>query len=264
MVMKVLVNKASKMNKLKYPFMVLALLTAVASNAQSPEEEAIGPTNVRSAKQKNQLLSDFDALGGNRVLLEKAQALSPETTVLIVQNRQVSRRRRFELAPEYANIVGGDPYVKTQSLGMNLHFHITPHWSLGLKYVYALNELRPEGEALIYDRKLTRDGLVPDVMDYLKSETLAVLNWYPIYGKVNLFDLGVAHFDVYAVAGGGFVELAKGRSNTYTGGAGVGFWFVPHYTLRTELRFQTYDQQIYSGKRSLQTTVLNIQAGYLF
>lgn len=242
------------------------LLPAVFAHAAATQPERKEQETAESAKpvKAKQLMNDFDALGGNRPLLEKAQALNPETTVLVVQNRLVSRRMRFELAPEYSNVLGGDPYVKTQSVGLNLHFHLTPHWSLGLKYAYAANELRPEGEALINDKQLTKTGLVPDVMDYLKSETLALLAWYPLYGKLNLYELGVAHFDVYAVAGGGYVELASGRSNTYTGGAGVGFWFVPHYTLRTELRYQTYDQHLYSGTRALQTTVLNVQAGYLF
>ncbi|MEI7973586.1 MAG: hypothetical protein WCH11_04380, partial [Bdellovibrio sp.] len=52
------------------------------------------------------LLQDFDSLGGNKVLLEKAQALNPEQNVYVVQDRIVSRKNRFEIAPEFHSVLG--------------------------------------------------------------------------------------------------------------------------------------------------------------
>lgn len=216
------------------------------------------------ARAEGGLLQDFDSLGGNNVLLEKAKALNPDTKVQVVQDRIVNRRMRLEIAPEYSSVLGGDPYNHTQNVGGNLHFHFTPQFSLGLKYNYSFNQLRPEGESLINDRELTKDGpIIPDI-DYMKSQYMAVLNWYPIYGKMNLYDLGVAHFDIYALVGGGQVELKSGRTPTYTAGGGVGFWISQHLTARAELRYQGYKARRYDAQEvEMNTSVLSLQIGYL-
>lgn len=215
-----------------------------------------------SASAQADLMEGFDSLGGNDVLLEKARALNPETKMRIVQERVVDRRLRFEIAPEYGNVLGGDAYNKTHTVGLNAHFHITPRWSVGAKYGYAFNELRPEGEYLLQDRAATGQAVVPEI-DFPKSQWLATLNWYPIYGKMNLYDLGVAHFDVYALLGGGEIELRSGPVPTYTGGGGIGFWFSRHVTTRFELRYKTYQATRYNGPEQMDTTVASIQVGYL-
>ncbi len=45
----------------------------------------------------------------------------------------------------------------------------------------------------------------------MKDEALALLNWYPFYGKLKLSDRKVLHFDVYALGGGGQARLLSGR-----------------------------------------------------
>jgi outer membrane beta-barrel protein len=218
----------------------------------------LGVTNAHGSD----LLEDFDSLGGNAVLLEKARALNPDAKINIVQDRIVNRRNRFELAPEYSSVLGGDSYNKTQNLGMNAHFHINPHWSIGAKYNYSINELRPEGENLINDLTLSGRGIIPEI-DYPKSQILATLNWYPIYGKLNVFDLGVVHFDVYTLAGAGKIDLKSGATKTYTAGGGIGFWVSQHLSTRMEVRYQAYDAKRYTGLIRMDTTVASMQIGYL-
>lgn len=208
------------------------------------------------------LLKDFDTLGGNDVLLDKARALNPDSSISVVQQRIVPRRNRFEFAPEFSSVLGGDSYNRTQNIGMNVHYHITPQWSVGLKYNYSFNTLRPEGENLINDTAATGKSIVPDI-DYPKSQALALLNWYPIYGKMNLYDLGVTHFDVYTVVGGGMIELRSGNTGTFTAGGGVGLWWSQHLTTRAELRYQRYEASRYTGPVAMDTTVAGIQVGYL-
>lgn len=208
------------------------------------------------------LMKDFDSLGGNDVLLEKAQALNPEAQIRVVQDRAVTRRNRFEISPEFSSVLGGDAYNKTQNLGLNVHFHITPQWSLGLKYAYAFNSLRPEGENLLTDVSATGKGIIPDI-DFPKQEAMAFVNWYPIYGKMNLYDLGVVHFDIYAIAGAGQVELKSGNTTSYTGGAGIGLWVSQHLSTRFELRYEGYTAKRYTGDTRMNTSVASIQIGYL-
>ncbi len=208
------------------------------------------------------LMEDFDKLGGNDVLLEKAQALNPEAQIRIVQDRVVQRRNRFELAPEFSSVLGGDAYNRTSNLGINAHFHITPQWSLGLKYSYAFNQLRPEGENLLTDVSIDEKARIPDI-DFPKQQAMLLVNWYPIYGKMNLYEMGVVHFDIYAIAGAGQVELKSGMTTSYTGGAGIGLWVSQHLSTRFELRYEGYTAKRFNGDANMNTTVAGIQVGYM-
>jgi outer membrane beta-barrel protein len=235
---------------------------SAGSASPNSSAKAVPEKQSPSDKTKGGILKDFDTLGGNDVLLDKAKALNPETRVRVVQDRIVSRRNRIELAPEYSNVLGGDPYNKTQNVGLNVHYHINPQWSVGAKYAYSFNELRPEGNSLINDPNVTSQALIADI-DYPKSQMMALVNWYPFYGKLNIFDMGVAHFDVYAIAGYGSMELKSGNHPTYTGGGGVGFWISQHLTARAEVRYQEFKAMHYNGEVEMNTTVLGLQVGYL-
>ncbi len=208
------------------------------------------------------LMKDFDTLGGNDVLLEKAKALNPEAQIRIVQDRVVSRRRRVEISPEFSSVLGGDAYNMTSNLGLNAHYHFTPQWSVGLKYSYSFNQLRQEGEYLINDVSVSGKAQIPQI-DFPKQQAQLVVNWYPIYGKMNLYDLGVVHFDIYALAGGGQIELKSGMTTSYTAGGGIGLWVSQHLSTRFELRYEGYTAKRYTGDTNMNTTVAGIQVGYM-
>jgi outer membrane immunogenic protein len=226
----------------------IALILALSSGASAVADEGI--------------MEDFDSLGGNDVLLERARSLNPTSTVSIVQDRIVDRRLRFELAPEVGRTLGGDSYQTTNRFGANLHFHITPKWSVGAKYSYLTNKLSAEGESLINDTSIYGQGLVPEI-DYGKQEYMGLVNFYPIYGKLNMFDLGIAHFDVYVLAGAGQIVLRSGPTPTWTAGGGIGFWISQHLTMRFELRYQTYTAKRFLGETTLDLTNASVQFGYL-
>jgi outer membrane beta-barrel protein len=92
---------------------------------------------------------------------------------------------------------------------------------------------------------------------------MMLINWYPIYGKMNLYDLGVVHFDVYALAGAGQMELKSGPTISYTGGGGIGFWVSQHLSTRLELRYEGYTAKRFTGDTNMNTTVAGIQIGYM-
>lgn len=222
-----------------------------------------------SAFAQEQKEADFDSLGGNTILLEKAKALEPDQNVSIVQVRTVDRRHRVEIAPEFAGTFGGDPYTNTKTIGLNINYHFTPHWSVGLKYNYAFNSLTPEGEAMAdraYDNYIANpespNSPYPE-MNYLKDETFALLNWYPIYGKLNLFDKSVVHFDLYALGGYGQARLRSGTTPTYTAGGGVGFWITPHFSTRLEMRYQNYTAKYPTEEKNLNLAIGSVQMGWL-
>ncbi len=208
------------------------------------------------------LLQDFDSLGGNDVLLEKARSLNPTSKVTIVQDRIVDRRNRLEISPEIGRTLGGDSYQVTHRFGANLHYHITPKWSLGVKYSYLTNRLSVEGENLINDTSTYGQGLVPDI-DFGKQEYMGIVNFYPIYGKLNMFDLGIAHFDVYLLGGAGQIVLKSGPTPTWTVGGGIGFWISQHLTTRFEIRYQNYTVRRSLGETALDLTNASVQFGYM-
>lgn len=204
-----------------------------------------------------EIMEDFDSLGGNKVLLEKAKALNPEVDVEIVQNRIVDRHQRNEFYPEYGNIIGGDIYMNTQFLGMNYQHHFNPRWSIGAKYSYYLNELRSEGQHLI-----DQFGFIPE-LDWPKQSYLGLLNYYPLYGKFSWLGKGVAHFDVYFLLGYGNLELKSGPTEALTAGMGVGIWISRHLTSRLEMRVLDFESERFAGAKKMNLTVLNFGFGYL-
>jgi outer membrane immunogenic protein len=208
------------------------------------------------------LMQDFDSLGGNDVIVDRARALNPDEKISIVQDRVVSRRWREEVTTEYSNVLGGDAYVVTHNFGLNYNVHISPHWSVGAKYNYALNDLSHEGRNLIRTTGSDGKAIIPDI-DYAKQTAMALVDWYPIYGKMNLYDLGIVHFDIYALAGYGAVQLNSGTTGTWTAGGGIGLWFSQHLTTRFEMRYQRYEAKPLSGKQPMDLTVAGLQIGYL-
>lgn len=213
--------------------------------------------------------ADFDSLGGNTILLERAKALEPEKSISVVQERTVDRRRRFEIAPEFAGTFGGDVYNRTKTVGLNVHYHFIPQLSVGLKYNYAFNTLTKEGEAMV--DKAYADFLAdpenpaspfPEI-DYMKDEALALLNWYPFYGKLKLSSRQVLHFDVYALGGYGQARLLSGPAPTYTAGGGIGFWLDQNFSARLEMRYQNYTAKYLAGDKELDLTIGSVQMGWL-
>lgn len=214
--------------------------------------------------QASDLLEGFDSLGGNKELYEKAKALHPESDIKVVQGRTVGRRFRHEFSPQVASFVGGDAYLSTDTVGLTYHFHINHRWSVGLNYHYAFNSLTSEAKALISNAlqpKLT-EPLVPD-LDEPRQGYLATVNWYPIYGKMSLYDLGISQFDLYLTAGAGVMELASKERDTITYGAGLGVWFSQHMTGRLELRRQSYESERFTGTHTMNLTVLGLSLGYM-
>lgn len=216
-----------------------------------------------------QVEQEVDSFGGNEALYLKAKALNPEVENEVIQNRFVERTHRFELAPELSGVSGGDAYNRTTNAGLNVHYHINPSWSVGLKYNYAFNTLTPEGKAMVEKASQAAatnpkdpNYLYPQVI-YPKSETLALVNWYPIVGKLSFGKYGVAHFDTYLLAGYGSLELSSGSSAATTLGVGMGFWLNKNLTTRLEYRGQQYKAEYYNKTENMMTGVGSVQMGWM-
>ena len=216
-----------------------------------------------------QVEQELDSFGGNEALYMKAKALNPEVESEVVQNRFSNRANRFEFAPEFSGVFGGDSYNRTTNAGMNVHYHITPKWSVGVKYNYSFNTLTPEGKNMVARATAAAEAnpkdpnyLFPQVI-YQKSEMLGLVNWYPIVGKLSFGSWGVAHFDTYLMGGYGTLELSNASVPVMTAGVGIGFWMNQNLTTRFEYRAQQYKSEYYSRDEDIMTGVASVQMGWM-
>lgn len=221
---------------------------------------------ANQALAKDSLLDDMNSLGGNKKLIKMARDIDPNNKVRIVQNRLVDRNLRLELGVNYGAFHGGDPYLNTDQLGGSVDFHINPLFSVGVRYFNHSSTLTSEGQRRVTQaasaRTLGSDTGRPD-SDFPIESYMGVINFYPTYGKMNLLDFSVVHFDFYLLGGAGQMVLESGNSETYTAGAGVGFWFTQHLSSRIEARYQTYEDRAFNQTRSLNMTVISASLGVL-
>ena len=210
---------------------------------------------------------DLETLGSNKDINDRASRLETRSRMAIVQNRAVDRHWRFELGASYIPVASGDSYLNTQNLGVQADLHITPKVSLGVRYQKSYNTLTNEGKnqfdlARAAKAAGSTDYRVPD-LDYPDESLMGVLNWYMLYGKLNFFDVKTVQFDIYSLAGYGTQKLASGDTPTWTAGGGIGFWLSNHVTSRFELRYQTYQDKVYTGTRDLKLILANFGVGVL-
>lgn len=224
---------------------VAVLTTAVAANAAS----------------------DFDSLGANEGIVKRARALNTKQQVRIVQKRAVDRDLRLELGIAYGGVAGGNSYLNSQPLMGAVDFHINPRFSLGFRYAQYANQLSKEGQSQFEIARNAQqsgqlDYTIPD-LDLPKSSMMGMLSYYPIYGKLNFFDLSVVQFDLYLTGGYGQMDLKSGTTSTWTAGGGVGFWWNQYLSSRFEIRHQAYQDKVYTGTRDVGMIIGTFGIGLL-
>lgn len=240
-------------------------LVFLATTLMAGTSFAASSSKTKALKQIN-ASEDIDSLGGNKELMEMAQKIKSTSRSRIVQDRIIDRNNTLEFGLSYGSVFGGDAYVKTQSIGAQVDYHITPRWSLGLRYYDFGNSLTNEGKRIYNDAKAAEAAggrALPVDIDYALNSTMAVLNWYPIYGKTSFLDMGVTQFDLYLLAGGGNITLSSGNTSIVTGGLGLGAWITKHISARAEVRYQRYEDQIATGARKLDIITGSLGLGWI-
>lgn len=222
--------------------------------------QATAQTNSKDYKSR------ASNLGVNKDVMKRAEALNPNNKTAVVQGRSVSRDLRFEFGANYGTVAGGgDPYLSTRALGAMVDFHINPMFSVGARYQSYDNDLSSEGKRIFDNAEKSSNSdksKVPD-LDHPVDSTMGVISFYPFYGKMNLFNTAITQFDVYMLAGYGSMTLDSGTTPTYTAGIGLGAWISQHIATRLEVRYQGYEDQISSGSRSQEWTVISGNIGIL-
>lgn len=225
-------------------------------------------TSLQASTEEKET-SEFDSLGGNSILLEKAAALQPEFNKSVVQSRTVNRRHRVELNSLFGGVFGGDTYTRTHSMGLGMQYHFTPRWSVGVRFEKNFNRLTTEGQALV--ERAERDfkynptnptATIPD-LDYPLQTATANVNWYPIYGKFSWLEKNVVQFDVYGLLGAGQVVLKSSTTSIQEVGAGMAFWMNQSFSTRVEMKYQNYQALYVNGPQKLDLVAGSVQVGWL-
>lgn len=248
------------MKKINLLSLALVACAMMASPAGASAKKTPSQNKQINASQ------DIDTLGGNRDLMEMAQKIRSSSKSRIVQERIVNRHNAFEFGLSYGSTFGGDAYLKTQSLGLTVDYHFTPRWSLGARYFDFGNSLTNEGKRIFDDARASfQAGGRANVVDIdsPQSASMAVVNWYPIYGKTSFLDMGVTQFDIYMLAGGGTMALTSGNTSLLTAGLGLGAWLSKNVSARAEVRYQKYEDQLITGSRNLDTVVGSLGLGWI-
>jgi len=243
-----------------------ALLMTLSLSAAAAQKQATATTTQQQPSKKIDFAKDVDGLGGNDDLMEMANGLKPESKSRIVQDRIVDRHNRLEFGISYGATMGGTTYLQTQNLGAQIDYHINPHWSLGARYYDYSNSLTPEGQRAFDDARAAYAAngraMIVDIDNPLDAK-MAVINWYPVYGKINFFDAAIAQFDFYLLAGGGQIDLDTGSTGIYTAGLGFGLWMTQHLSARAEIRYQHYQDEITTGPRDINAGVATVGFGFI-
>ena len=161
--------------------------------------------------------------------------------------------------------LGINPFLNTSSLGGLAELHISPKFSLGVRYANFDNSLNSEAQNrydLAKQNPQSSSSIIPEI-DSPFNSTHGVISWYPVYGKMNLLDLGISQFDIYFLGGYGQVKLKSGVSDSWTVGGGIGLWLNQYVTSRFEIRHQAYQDQVVTGARDMDMTFITFSMGVL-
>lgn len=243
--------------------LLVASISQTAFAAQ--KKKAIGTLNTGSVSSSKSMKEDFNTLGDNKAFADRVKEMDADRKVRIVQNRIVDLNHRLEVSVGYGiNGSGGDNYVSTTNLGAQLDYHFSPRWAIGFRYEKFYNELSKEAEAQ-FDRAVTDSTgtqRFPSV-DLPLNSMIGTISFAPIYGKLNLFDLNVAHFDVYTMIGAGQIELRSGTTEIFTGGLGLSVWLTQHFSTRLEARYENYKDLLQSDNRDQNVVKAMATIGFL-
>ena len=212
-------------------------------------------TSLSQAQTKN-LKKDFQTLGDNKDVVERVKNLDNQQRMRVVQNRLVERNNRLEIAGTFGLVSGADSYVSTKNWGGMLQYHINSKLSLGLSYEKSNNNLTDEGTRR-YDKAYAcqqangngKCDLTAPRVDFPLETKLVSVTYYPIYGKLNIFDSSIAQFDLYTSLAAGRKTLESGETNVYAGSIGVGVWINSLMTMRLEGRYENYKDLLLTENR---------------
>lgn len=168
---------------------------------------------------------------------EKYWSNSDTTEVSVVQNRNFSKARKFQLGA-FGNYTLSDPFLNIFGVGGNLGFYFTEY--LGVEARYSKIMASPSIALKTFEqfRGATTNTNLP------LTETSLDFHASFLYGKLSLLGFAIIYYDLDLVALIGMTKTESGTNLSPGGGLTQRFFLSKYFGLRTDYRLTRYNETI--------------------
>jgi outer membrane beta-barrel protein len=182
-----------------------------SQSAAPPADNTAAPTDTTAAPAA-------DANAGGGIGLEGIGGADVRATrhpltenIAAVQQIYALRNRRLEIQPTIA-VSLNDPYVSHTGAGIGLNFWVTNVLAIGANFLWfqGLNgrsdlDFNVARGTRYNDTLRGAGGLVVPINEYQMAAALN-FSYVPVYGKFLMFNRFIFHWDIYLMAGVGFMR----------------------------------------------------------
>lgn len=168
---------------------------------------------------------------------EKYWARGDESELGVVQNRQYTKARKFDLGV-FTGIVATDPFLSVKSLGGTLGFHFNEYFGVSLFGYKAF--VSPSSAYEYLQRDLSTGANTNEPRWFLGAEGNASL----IYGKLSVLGKLIIHYDLHFLGGMGVTATESGNNFTPYVGIGQQFYLSRLISLQIDYRLMHYNEAI--------------------
>lgn len=177
---------------------------------------------------------------------DELKGVSTKKSVSILQNRYFLKAWRPEVGLLMGNVLN-EAFTKTKTRGMRVGVFLN-EW-VGLESQYILTTVRNSADRKALNQKKYRDYNDPAKFVTADAEVNPISSFQdfvligaPLYGKVNVLDLGIVYVDIYGSLGFSRVGTEQGTKNALALGAGQRFYFAERWSGRLDFRNRTYNE----------------------
>jgi len=181
-----------------------------SQSAAPPADNTAAPTDTTAtpAADANAGGVGLEGIGGADV---RATRHPLTENIAAVQQIYALRNRRLEIQPTVA-VSLNDPYVSHTGVGIGLNFWVTNVLAIGANFLWfqGLNgrsdlDFNVARGTRYNDAMRGAGGLVVPINEYQMAAALN-FSYVPVYGKFLMFNRFIFHWDIYLMAGVGFMR----------------------------------------------------------
>ena len=177
---------------------------------------------------------------------DELKGVSTKKSVSILQSRYFLKAWRPEVGLLMGSVIN-EAFTKTKTRGLRVGVFLN-EW-VGLESQYVLTTVRnsPDRKALNQKKYrdyndqskfVTADAEINPISSFQDFVVIAA----PLYGKVNVLDLGIVYVDIYGSLGFSRVGTQQGTKNALAIGAGQRFYFAERWSGRLDFRNRSYSE----------------------
>ncbi len=155
----------------------------------------------------------------------------------IIQNRLYSVAHKFEFGL-LGSYVATDPFLSVKSYGFSLGYHLNETWAIN--GIYWKDSVSPSQALNVFQ---SSNGFTVNTVNPV-SFYGGEIQFSPIYGKLNVLDMSIVHFDLHLSAGAGERKTDSGTYLAFMAGIGQQIFLTSWLTLGVDFRLLKFSQDI--------------------